>query len=170
MFLLNIALVFGKTTIQTWVSLPFHQEFMLLACVYVLIVFFEWWCSLLVSRGLYLSLDVGFWLLIRFFLFSIMPLRFNRRWPSDVEWNRGSGICRQFLPIRHPSCCSRLIPMVVISDDTGNNSYNSLKSILIWKIYISHTFPQALFLGVYICHWMLLFGCSFSFSYFLSCL
>ena len=28
----------------------------------------ECWCSLLVSRGLYMSLDVGFWLLIRFFL------------------------------------------------------------------------------------------------------
>ena len=42
------------------VSLPFHREFMLFACVYVLIVFFECWCSLLVSRGLYLSLDVGF--------------------------------------------------------------------------------------------------------------
>ena len=39
--------------------------------------------------------------------------------PMEREWNRGSGICRQFLPIRHPSCCSRLIPMVVISDDTG---------------------------------------------------
>jgi len=67
------------------VSLPFHREFMLFACVYVFIVFFECWCSLLVSRGLYMSLDVGFWLLIRFFLFSIMPLRFNRRWPSDVR-------------------------------------------------------------------------------------
>ena len=52
------------------VSLPFHREFMLFTCVYVLIVFFECLCSLLVSRGLYMSLDVGFWLLIRFFLFS----------------------------------------------------------------------------------------------------
>ena len=32
-----------------------------------------------------MSLDVGFWLLIRFFLFTIVPLRFNRRWPSDVR-------------------------------------------------------------------------------------
>ena len=33
---------------------------------------------------------------------------------------------------------------VISDDDTGNNSYNNLKSIPIWKIYISHTFPQAL--------------------------
>jgi hypothetical protein len=78
----------------------------------------------------------------------------------EREWNRGSGICRQFLPIRHPSCCSRLIPMVVISEDTGNNSYNNLKSIPIWKIYISRTFPQALsvscrtFDSNNLCYWL----------------
>jgi uncharacterized membrane protein len=64
------------------------------------------------------------------------------------------------LPIRHPSCCSRLIPMVVISEDTGNNSYNNLKSIPIWKIYISRTFPQALnvsrrtFDSNNLCYWL----------------
>jgi hypothetical protein len=80
--------------------------------------------------------------------------------PMEREWNRGSGICRQFLPIRHSSCCSILIPMVVISDDTGNTSYNNLKSIPIWKIYISHTFPQALgvsrrtFDSNNLCYWL----------------
>jgi hypothetical protein len=67
------------------VSLSFHREFMLFACVYVLIVYFECWCSLLVSRGLYMSLDGGFLIAHLVFLISIMPLRFNRRWPSDVR-------------------------------------------------------------------------------------
>ena len=77
--------------------------------------------------------------------------------PMEREWNRGCGICRQFLPIRHLSCCSRLIPIVVISDDTGNNSYNNLKSIPIWKIYISHTFPlvsRRTFESNNLCYWL----------------
>jgi hypothetical protein len=58
--------------------------------------------------------------------------------PDEREWNRGSGICRQFLPIRH--LC--------------------LKSIPIWEIYISHTLPQTLgvsrrtFDSNNLCYWL----------------
>jgi hypothetical protein len=41
------------------------------------------------------------------------------------------------------SICSA-IAISKTNEITGNNSYNNLKLIPIWKICISHTFPQAL--------------------------
>jgi hypothetical protein len=45
----------------------------------------ECWCSLLVSRDYICHWMLVFGCSFGFFLFSIMPLRFNRRWPSDVR-------------------------------------------------------------------------------------
>jgi hypothetical protein len=89
---------------------------------------------------IYMSLDVAF--LVAHSVFLIIYHAFKIQ--SEMTKRCKEAECMLNIFIRHPSCCSRLIPMVVISDDTGNNSYNNLKSIPIWKIYISHTFPQAL--------------------------
>ena len=78
----------------------------------------------------------------------------------EREWNRAPEFVGSFCLSDIHHCCSRLIPMVVISGDTGNDSYNNFKSNPIWKIYISHTFPQTLgvsrrtFDSSNLCYWL----------------